>query len=230
MRSSATRGARRWSSGCRAGSTRPPSSPASRSPSCCRKGLGVRRHGHDRCRGADLPRGRRLRFGARTDHPAGCSSIPAAQPFDRGALPAFGARHGEPLSGRSLPAGAGTMRWRSPMPRPRSSRHRSRLWLRHPFRNPAGKQEAGKQLVNSDAARVLALALVAESPRDRIVAATSAGHLLMFSWPSCRSSTTRRAKADRDPEAETAAGERVAGIAVVAEGKGKSPSTPASAS
>src|SRR4029079_2053009 len=85
-------------------------------------------------------------------------------------------------------------------------------------------QKAGKQLINMDGdAHVLAPAYVGESARDRIVVATNAGHLLMFSVAELPELDNggKGNKLIEIPKARLAEGERVAGIAVVAEGKGE---------
>jgi topoisomerase-4 subunit A len=84
-------------------------------------------------------------------------------------------------------------------------------------------KKAGKQLINIESgAHVVAPALVADSARDRIVVVTSAGHLLMFSVAELPELDKGKGnKLIEIPKAKLAAGERVAGIAVVAEGKGE---------
>jgi len=85
-------------------------------------------------------------------------------------------------------------------------------------------KKAGKQLINvEDDARVLAPALVADSARDRIVVVTNAGHLLMFSVAELPELDKggKGNKLIEIPKAKLAAGERAAGVAVVAEGKGE---------
>ena len=85
-------------------------------------------------------------------------------------------------------------------------------------------KKAGKQILNvEDGARVLAPARVADSARDRIVVVTSAGHLLMFSvaeLPELEKGGKGN-KLIEIPKARLGAGERVVGIAVVAEGNGE---------
>ena len=69
---------------------------------------------------------------------------------------------------------------------------------------------------------MLAPALVDDSARDRIVVATTAGHLLMFSVADLPELDKGKGnKLIEIPKAKLAGGERVAGIAVVAEGKGE---------
>ncbi len=84
-------------------------------------------------------------------------------------------------------------------------------------------KKAGKQVINMDAgARALAPAYVADPARDRIVAVTTAGHLLMFSVADLPELERGRGnKLIEIPRAKLKSGEeRVAGIAVVAEGSG----------
>jgi len=83
-------------------------------------------------------------------------------------------------------------------------------------------KKAGKQLISVEKdARVLAPALVGDSARDRIVVATTAGHLLMFSVADLPELDKGKGnKLIEIPKAKLAAGERVAGIAVVREGEG----------
>jgi topoisomerase-4 subunit A len=85
-------------------------------------------------------------------------------------------------------------------------------------------KKAGKQLINmDDGAHVVPPAYVADSARDRIVVATNAGHLLMFSVAELPELDNggRGNKLIEIPKARLAEGERVAGIAVVTEGKGE---------
>src|SRR5690348_14135474 len=85
-------------------------------------------------------------------------------------------------------------------------------------------KKAGKQLVNlDDNAHVLAPAYVNDPARDRIVVATNAGHLLMFSVAELPELDNggKGNKLIEIPKAKLAGGERAAGIAVVAEGKGE---------
>ncbi|MEO8460106.1 MAG: DNA gyrase subunit A, partial [Dokdonella sp.] len=87
-----------------------------------------------------------------------------------------------------------------------------------------GNKKAGKQLINIDKdSHVLAPAAVADSARDRIVVATSAGHLLMFSVAELPELDKggKGNKLIEIPKAKLAAGERVVGVAVVAEGSGE---------
>ncbi|HEY2397086.1 MAG TPA: DNA topoisomerase IV subunit A [Rudaea sp.] len=93
-----------------------------------------------------------------------------------------------------------------------------------PFEALLANKKAGKQLINmDDDAHVLAPAYVADAARDRIVVATNAGHLLMFSvaeLPELENGGKGN-KLIEIPKAKLGAGERVAGIAVVTEGKGE---------
>ncbi|MBS0556007.1 MAG: DNA topoisomerase IV subunit A [Proteobacteria bacterium] len=85
-------------------------------------------------------------------------------------------------------------------------------------------KKAGKQLINmDDDAHVVAPAYVNESARDRIVVATNAGHLLMFSVAELPELDNggKGNKLIEIPKARLAEGERVAGVAVVAEGRGE---------
>ncbi len=134
--------------------------------------------------------------------------------------------NGEPLSGRfGLPAGARIDALVAADPA-------TRLVLASDlgygfvtrFENLLANKKAGKQLMNlDDKARVLAPALVADSARDRIVVATTAGHLLMFSVAELPELDNggKGNKLVEIPKPKLSAGERVAGIAVVAEGKGE---------
>jgi topoisomerase-4 subunit A len=85
-------------------------------------------------------------------------------------------------------------------------------------------KKAGKQILSvEDKARVLAPAPVADSARDRIVVVTTAGHLLMFSvaeLPELEKGGKGN-KLIEIPKARLAEGERVVGVAVVAEGNGE---------
>jgi topoisomerase-4 subunit A len=85
-------------------------------------------------------------------------------------------------------------------------------------------KKAGKQLINiDDNAHVLVPAAVADSARDRIVVATSSGHLFIFSVAELPELDNggKGNKLIEIPKARLAAGERVAGITVVAEGSGE---------
>ncbi|MBK7013197.1 MAG: DNA topoisomerase IV subunit A [Xanthomonadales bacterium] len=134
--------------------------------------------------------------------------------------------NGEPVSGRfSLPAGA-------QIDTLAIGDAASRLVLASDFgygfvtRFEAllGNKKAGKQLINLDAkAHVLNPAMVEDSARDRIVVATSSGHLLMFSVAELPELDNggKGNKLIEIPKAKLAGGERVVGIAVVAESKGE---------
>ncbi len=88
-----------------------------------------------------------------------------------------------------------------------------------------GRNKAGKQLLNmEDGAHVLPPALVNDSARDRIVVATSAGHLLMFSVAELPELDKggKGNKLIQIPSAKLESGEeRVAGVTVVTEGSGE---------
>ena len=92
------------------------------------------------------------------------------------------------------------------------------------FEGLLANKKAGKQLINmDDGAHVVPPAYVADSARDRIVVATNAGHLLMFSVAELPELDNggRGNKLIEIPKARLSEGERVAGIAVVHEGKGE---------
>ena len=85
-------------------------------------------------------------------------------------------------------------------------------------------KKAGKQIISLDErAHVLAPAPVADSARDRIVVVTSAGHLLMFSVAELPELDKggKGNKLIEIPKTKLADGERVVGVAVVAEGSGE---------
>ena len=85
-------------------------------------------------------------------------------------------------------------------------------------------KKAGKQILNmDDDAHVIAPALVADSARDRLVVVTNVGHLLMFSVAELPELDKggKGNKLIEIPKAKLADGERVVGVAVVAEGKGE---------
>jgi topoisomerase-4 subunit A len=92
------------------------------------------------------------------------------------------------------------------------------------FGSLVGNKKAGKQILNiDDEAHVLAPGYVADPARDRIVVATNAGHLLMFSvaeLPELENGGKGN-KLIEIPKAKLQAGERVAGITVVSEGSGE---------
>ncbi|HSX62611.1 MAG TPA: DNA topoisomerase IV subunit A [Tahibacter sp.] len=92
------------------------------------------------------------------------------------------------------------------------------------FANLVGNKKAGKQILNiDDSAHVLAPGYVADPARDRIVVVTNAGHLLMFSVAELPELDNggKGNKLIEIPKVKLADGERVAGITVVAEGKGE---------
>jgi topoisomerase-4 subunit A len=92
------------------------------------------------------------------------------------------------------------------------------------FEGLLANKKAGKQLINmDDDAHVVAPAYVNDSARDRIVVATNAGHLLMFSVAELPELDNggKGNKLIEIPKAKLTHGERVAGIAVVTEGKGE---------
>jgi topoisomerase-4 subunit A len=85
-------------------------------------------------------------------------------------------------------------------------------------------KKAGKQLLNmDDKAHVLAPAYIADPARDRIVVATNVGHLLMFSVAELPELDNggKGNKLIEIPRTNLQQGERIAGIAVVSEGKGE---------
>ncbi|HMM66676.1 MAG TPA: DNA topoisomerase IV subunit A [Dokdonella sp.] len=134
--------------------------------------------------------------------------------------------NGEPLSGRfSLPAGAqvDTLAIADPATRLVLASDLGYGFVTR-FESLLGSKKAGKQLMSlDDKAHVLDPALVEDSARDRIVVATSAGHLLMFSVAELPELDNggKGNKLIEIPKPKLAAGERVVGIAVVAEGKGE---------
>jgi topoisomerase-4 subunit A len=91
------------------------------------------------------------------------------------------------------------------------------------FEGLLANKKAGKQVINMDDARVLAPAYVNDPARDRIVVVTTEGHLLMFSVADLPELDRGRGnKLIEIPRAKLKSGEeRVAGIAVVAEGSGE---------
>jgi topoisomerase-4 subunit A len=85
-------------------------------------------------------------------------------------------------------------------------------------------KKAGKQLINmDDEAHVVAPAYVRDSARDRIVVATNAGHLLMFSVAELPELDNggKGNKLIEIPKARLGEGERIVGVAVVSEGSGE---------
>jgi topoisomerase-4 subunit A len=92
------------------------------------------------------------------------------------------------------------------------------------FEALTGRNKAGKQIISlSDGAHVLAPQISADPARDRIVVVTTEGHLLMFSVAELPELDKGKGnKLIEVPKAKLASGdERVAGVAVVAEGKGE---------
>ncbi|HQV48892.1 MAG TPA: DNA topoisomerase IV subunit A [Dokdonella sp.] len=134
--------------------------------------------------------------------------------------------NGEPLSGRfSITSGAqiDTLAIADPATRLVLASDRGYGFVTR-FENLLGSKKAGKQVMNiEDDAHVLDPALVEDSARDRIVVATNSGHLLMFSVAELPELDNggKGNKLIEIPKAKLGAGERVAGIAVVSEGKGE---------
>jgi topoisomerase IV subunit A len=92
------------------------------------------------------------------------------------------------------------------------------------FEALTGRNKAGKQIISlSEGSRVLAPQVSADPARDRIVVVTTEGHLLMFSVAELPELDKGKGnKLIEVPRAKRASGEeRVAGIAVVSEGKGE---------
>jgi topoisomerase-4 subunit A len=92
------------------------------------------------------------------------------------------------------------------------------------FEALTGRNKAGKQIITlGDGARVLAPQVSADPARDRIVVATTDGHLLMFSVAELPELDKGKGnKLIEIPKAKLNSGEeRVSGIAVVTEGKGE---------
>ncbi|MBN8713447.1 MAG: DNA topoisomerase IV subunit A [Xanthomonadales bacterium] len=92
------------------------------------------------------------------------------------------------------------------------------------YANLLGRNKAGKQVINlTDGARILQPQASADPARDRIVVATTAGHLLMFSVAELPELDKGKGnKLIEIPRAKRLSGEeRVAGIAVVTEGQGE---------
>jgi len=92
------------------------------------------------------------------------------------------------------------------------------------FEALTGRNKAGKQIIAlGDGARVLAPQVSADPARDRIVVATTDGHLLMFSVAELPELDKGKGnKLIEIPKAKLSSGdERVAGVAVVTEGKGE---------
>ncbi|HEY8682318.1 MAG TPA: DNA gyrase C-terminal beta-propeller domain-containing protein, partial [Rhodanobacter sp.] len=92
------------------------------------------------------------------------------------------------------------------------------------FEALTGSNKAGKQIISlTDKAKVLAPQISADPARDRIVVVTTEGHLLMFSVAELPELDKGKGnKLIEIPKARLASGdERVAGVAVVSEGKGE---------
>ena len=92
------------------------------------------------------------------------------------------------------------------------------------FEALTGRNKAGKQIISlSDGSRVLAPQASADPARDRIVVVTTEGHLLMFSVAELPELDKGKGnKLIEIPKARLSSGEeRVAGVAVVTEGKGE---------
>ena len=92
------------------------------------------------------------------------------------------------------------------------------------FEALTGRNKAGKQIITlGDGARVLAPQVSGDPARDRIVVVTTEGHLLMFSVAELPELDKGKGnKLIEIPKAKLGSGdERVAGVAVVTEGKGE---------
>ncbi|AND69299.1 DNA topoisomerase IV subunit A [Dyella thiooxydans] len=91
------------------------------------------------------------------------------------------------------------------------------------FEALTGRNKAGKQLLTlADGAKVLTPVITADPARDRIVVVTGEGHLLMFSVAELPELDKGKGNKLIDiPKKQMADGERVVGVAVVAEGKGE---------
>ncbi len=92
------------------------------------------------------------------------------------------------------------------------------------FEALTSRQKAGKQVISlADKAKVLAPQVSADPARDRIVVVTTEGHLLMFSVAELPELDKGKGnKLIEIPKAKLTSGdERVAGVAVVSEGKGE---------
>lgn len=86
------------------------------------------------------------------------------------------------------------------------------------------RQKSGKQIISlGDGAKVLAPQISADPARDRLVVVTTEGHLLMFSVAELPELDKGKGnKLIEIPKAKRTSGaERVAGVAVVSEGKGE---------
>ncbi|MBB6187204.1 DNA topoisomerase IV subunit A [Rhodanobacter sp. MP7CTX1] len=92
------------------------------------------------------------------------------------------------------------------------------------FEALTSRNKAGKQIISlSDKAKVLAPQISTDPARDRVVVVTTEGHLLMFSVAELPELDKGKGnKLIEVPKAKLVSGdERVAGVAVVAEGKGE---------
>ncbi|WP_445144184.1 DNA topoisomerase IV subunit A [Dyella sp. Tek66A03] len=92
------------------------------------------------------------------------------------------------------------------------------------FEALTGRNKAGKQIITlGDGAKVLTPQVSADPARDRVVVVTTEGHLLMFSVAELPELDKGKGNKLIDvPKAKLASGEeRVAGVAVVVEGKGE---------
>jgi topoisomerase-4 subunit A len=133
--------------------------------------------------------------------------------------------NGEPLTGRFSPAGGASF------DAVIAGDNDTRLVLASDFgygfvsrfEALTGRNKAGKQIISlGDGAKVLAPQISADPARDRIVVVTSEGHLLMFSVAELPELDKGKGnKLIEIPKKQLAEGERVAGVAVVAESKGE---------
>jgi len=92
------------------------------------------------------------------------------------------------------------------------------------FEALTSRNKAGKQIISlSDKAKVLAPQISTDPARDRVVVVTTEGHMLMFSVAELPELDKGKGnKLIEVPKAKLVSGdERVAGVAVVAEGKGE---------
>ncbi len=130
--------------------------------------------------------------------------------------------HGEPLTGRFTPASgarfealvAAELNQKVLI----ASSHGYGFTTR--FENLTSRQKAGKAMVSlSEGARVLTPVLVGDSSRDRIVAVTTAGHILMFSVAELPELDKggKGNKIIEIPKAKLGT-EQLAGVAVIADG------------
>ncbi|EIL93996.1 DNA topoisomerase IV subunit A [Rhodanobacter spathiphylli] len=133
--------------------------------------------------------------------------------------------NGEPLTGRFSPAGGASF------DAVIAGDNDTRLILAtdfgygfvNRFEALTGRNKAGKQIISlSDGAKVLPPQVSADPARDRIVVVTTEGHLLMFSVAELPELDKGKGnKLIEIPKKQLAEGERVAGVAVVTEGKGE---------